>query len=181
MKTLAVDKIVNVWKSHAFHLHYLSFLCELYLCAYYVVVAIFLNFYWFIYLKIGVAVGGQRKGFHPLISSQVAATLRTVPGQTQEQGPLLWSPMWVTRSQTLGPSSATFPRPLAGSWISSTVARTQADAQMGCQICRQWFNLLCYSSAPTPRAPFLSCQFILSAFLFIFRSYSLLPSSLSCA
>lgn len=46
----------------------------------------------------------------------------------------------VAVAQTLGSTFSTFPRPLAGSWVVSGVARTPIDSHMRCQCVRSQFN-----------------------------------------
>lgn len=48
----------------------------------------------------------------------------------------IWSPTWVTGTQTPGLSSVTFPGMVTGSWIRGEAAKAWIGAHARCQLCR---------------------------------------------
>lgn len=52
------------------------------------------------------------------------------------------------RAQSLGPSSAAFPGPLARGWIWSRATRTWTSAHTGCWCCRQKLRVCCQGADP---------------------------------
>lgn len=56
------------------------------------------------------------------------------------------SPIRVAEIQVFGTSSTVFPRPLAGSWIESRLARTLTNVHIECQVYRLQFYPLCHNA-----------------------------------
>lgn len=87
------------------------------------------------YLKGWVTKKGgetERNRIFPLwFNTQMTAKARTKPGQCQELGASLRSPLW-HRGQMLGSPSTAFPDALAGCWIRSGTAWAWIDTHMVC-------------------------------------------------